>query len=233
MLSWLCLLVRFCTLKRQPHFRTRPGTASPPSVASLSTTILTFHEICSWFSICSIAFLLGFLTAVIFDAPLRLLGRVFVIVPKVSPRYVLGLILPASQTCLLPTEIKSMKQTTRWSLSQWASYLALHVSKRKSFLFLMMPEDFGGHRVSGPASPRDLEDPRNIDGVNEAVRGATFLCRFASSMCPSTCSYERDVRVCVFNSATSRIFLLVFGHTSFMPSVETLTQFPLGIGVWS
>ena len=53
--------------------------------------------------------------------------------------------------------------------------------RRKTFLFLMMPEDLGGHRVSGPASPWDSEYLRNLDGVNEAVRGATFLCRFASA----------------------------------------------------
>ena len=34
----------------------------------------------------------------------------------------------------------------------------------------MMPEDFGGHCVSGPASPWEMEELRSLDGVNEAVR---------------------------------------------------------------
>ena len=45
----------------------------------------------------------------------------------------------------------------------------------------MMTEDFGGHCVSGPASPCDMEELRSFGGVNEAVRGAAFLGRFASA----------------------------------------------------
>ena len=47
-----------------------------------------------------------------------------------------------------------------------------------------------------------------------------------------TCSYEGDVRV-NFHCATSPFFLLVFGHTSFVPSGKSLNQFPLGVAVWS
>ena len=127
------------------------------------------------------------------------------------------------------------------------------MSTRKTFLFLMMPEDFGGHRVSGPASPWDLEDLRNLEEVNEAVRGAAFLCRFASAdhkhpvgfltnfpslrgdlyLCwpqffstgdqlayngplPRDCLRSRSHAAmkgtpgCIFNSATSHVFLLGF-----------------------
>ena len=45
----------------------------------------------------------------------------------------------------------------------------------------MMPEDFGGHRIAGPASPWDMEELRSLEGVNDAVRGAAFLCRFAAA----------------------------------------------------
>ena len=76
---------------------------------------------------------------------------------------------------------KVLEANNTLEIIAWAGYLALQVSKRKAFLFLMIPEDSGGHRVSGPASPWDLEDLRNLDRVNETVRGATFLCRFASA----------------------------------------------------
>ena len=44
-----------------------------------------------------------------------------------------------------------------------------------------MSEGFGGHREPGPASPWDLSEFRCHQGVNDAARGATFLCRFAAA----------------------------------------------------
>ena len=108
---------------------------------------LTFHEICSWFSICSIAFLGIFFTAVILiptwsrvrhqgegQRPLR---------SRAHPS--------GSQTCLAPAEIKSLRQATLLN-HRMVSYLALKRPRGKLSSFLMMPEDSGGHRVSGPAS---------------------------------------------------------------------------------
>ena len=65
-------------------------------------------------------------------------GRVFAIKAQDSLLYVLGLILRASQTWLHPAEIKSLRQKKQHSGDhRRASYLALHVSKRKTFLFLI------------------------------------------------------------------------------------------------
>ena len=66
-------------------------------------------------------------------------------------------------------------------ITAWVSYVTLNNPVRKAFLFLMIPEDFGGHRIAGPASPWDMEELRSLEGVNEAVRGAAFLCRFAAA----------------------------------------------------
>ena len=42
-------------------------------------------------------------------------------------------------------------------------------------------EDLGGRQVSGQASPWDLEEFHSLQGVNEAARGAAFLCRFVTA----------------------------------------------------
>ena len=66
-------------------------------------------------------------------------------------------------------------------ITAWVSNVALNNPGRKTFLFLMIPEDFGGHRIAGPASPWDMEELRSLDSVNDAVRGAAFLSRFAAA----------------------------------------------------
>ena len=123
------LLVRFYTLKQQPHFRISPGTASPPSVAPLSTTILTFHEICSWFSICSIAFLWDFFTAVILIptwSRVRYQGE--------GQRPLRSRTHPSGLPYLSPSsKNKVLKANNTLEIIAWASYLALQVSKRKTF----------------------------------------------------------------------------------------------------
>ena len=43
------------------------------------------------------------------------------------------------------------------------------------------PEDFGSHHRDGLASPWALQELRQLQGVNDARRGAPFLCRLADS----------------------------------------------------
>ena len=62
-------------------------------------------------------------------------------------------------------------------IASWVRYVTLR-SKRFTYLLLMMPEDFGGHRLSGPASFWNLEEFRSLHGIN---RGAAFFCRFAAA----------------------------------------------------
>ena len=59
-------------------------------------------------------------------------------------------------------------------IASWLCHVTLR-SKQFTYLLLMMPEDIGGHHVSGPASPWDLEEFHSLQGVNEAARGAAFL----------------------------------------------------------
>ena len=53
-------------------------------------------------------------------------------------------------------------------------------SRRVPFLFLS-PEDFGGNRSHGPASPWSLVEFRCLNGINDVWRGAAFMCRFANT----------------------------------------------------
>ena len=46
-------------------------------------------------------------------------------------------------------------------------------------LIYILPEDFGGHVTSGPASLWSLQELRSLHGRYDASRGATFLCRIA------------------------------------------------------
>ena len=53
-------------------------------------------------------------------------------------------------------------------------------SRRVPFLFLS-PEDFGGNRSHGPASPWSLVEFRCLNSINDVWRGAAFMCRFANT----------------------------------------------------
>ena len=51
----------------------------------------------------------------------------------------------------------------------------------KARLFLMFPEDLGGHSQEGPSSMWDLRDFQVLHRVNEACRGAGFTCQLGQA----------------------------------------------------
>ena len=176
----------------------------------------------------------------------------FAIKAKDSLLYVLGLILQASQTCLPPAEIKSLRQTTLWRPSHGpATWLS--TCQKENFSVPRDARRFWRSSCFWPGLPLGFGRFAKPRWVNEAVRGATFLCRFASADqkhpvgvltnfpslrgdlylgwprlfstgdqlayngplprdCPCTRSHApmKGTSGCIFNSATSRIFLLVF-----------------------
>ena len=48
-------------------------------------------------------------------------------------------------------------------------------------LFMMFPEDLGGLSQEGPTSIWDLREFRSLHGVNEACRGAGFMCQLGQA----------------------------------------------------
>ena len=58
---------------------------------------------------------------------------------------------------------------------------SLLCSTRRVALLFVISEDFGVHHRDGLASPWALQELRQLQGVNDARRGAAFLCRLADS----------------------------------------------------
>ena len=191
MLSWLCLLVLFCTLYAAATFSDQTWHGFPSF-----SGIVVYYDFDVPRDLLVVSryvrsHFFGIFYSSYFGTHLRLVGRVFVIVTKVSPP-LRSRAHPSGFPDLSPSNRDKVHEANNTlETVAWASYLAVHVSKRKTFLFLMMPEDFGGHRVSCPASPRIWKICETLR-VNEAVRGATFLCRFASAdqKHPGGCSHK-------------------------------------------
>ena len=58
----------------------------------------------------------------------------------------------------------------------WFMAQALSCSTRYVHALLIFPEDLGGDAVDGPTSIWEAQEVRTLDGVNDAQRGASFLC---------------------------------------------------------
>ena len=63
----------------------------------------------------------------------------------------------------------------------WFAEQSLKCAASRTALIFIFPEDFGGHAISGPASLCSLEELRSLHGQDDALRGATFLCRIAGA----------------------------------------------------
>ena len=66
-------------------------------------------------------------------------------------------------------------------VTSWVPHQAIRCRVIKVYFVLMVPEGYGGHCVSGPASPWDLPEFGSLQEVSDAVRGAAFSCRLANA----------------------------------------------------
>ena len=66
-------------------------------------------------------------------------------------------------------------------ITAWFAEQSLLCSARLVALLFVFPEIFGGHHRDGPASPWALQEWRQLQSVDDARRGAAFLCRLAES----------------------------------------------------
>ena len=63
----------------------------------------------------------------------------------------------------------------------WFMAQALSCSTRYVYALLIFPEDLGGDAVDGLTSIWEAQEVRTLDGVNDAQRGASFLCSLTVS----------------------------------------------------
>ena len=66
-------------------------------------------------------------------------------------------------------------------ISTWFAEQSLLREEPRTALIYIIPEDFGGHFSSGPASLWSLQELRALHSTHDALRGATFLCRICGS----------------------------------------------------
>ena len=89
---------------------------------------------------------------------------------------------PAGRAGLSPVLQKKVYDSNRClEIAVWFAEQSLLCVARPVALLFIFPEDFDGHHRDGPASPRALQELRQLQGVSDARRGAAFLCRLADS----------------------------------------------------
>ena len=79
----------------------------------------------------------------------------------------------------LPRSTTKSHTITEQPKSRRGSQRSLSSVPTSRQLIYILPEDFGGHVTSGPASLWSLQELRSLHGRYDASRGATFLCRIA------------------------------------------------------
>ena len=95
-----------------------------------------------------------------------------------------------------------------------ASEQSLLCATREIALLFIFPEDFGGHHQNGPASPWAIEELLQLQGVNDAQRGAGFLCRLSESDCRRPLGFLSNM-----NTFRRQLY---DGRSSFSPSGDNL-----------
>ena len=131
-----------------------------------------------------------------------------------------NVIMVQSPSCGRRSVAPSLTSTPLWSRKRscsqckpsflenvsWVCYVTLR-SKHFTYFLLLMPEDLGGHQVSGPASPWDLEEFHSLQGVNEAARGAEFFLPFSKTFIwlARTASFRRPC--CSLRTSSSGLLM--------------------------
>ena len=130
------LVVSFGPLRHADVWN-RAGRVTLLFIVLWFTTTSTCHKTCLWCSIYSIALFQDFSRLLFWFHP-----------------HLHGLALPSDISQLPPVyKERILVANHALEITAWVCHLAVHSANQKTFMFLMMPEDFGGHRVSGPASP--------------------------------------------------------------------------------
>ena len=89
---------------------------------------------------------------------------------------------PLGLSSLNPEESDKVRQSNiQWELVVWLAAQSASCKKRKVGLVLLFPEDFGGHRREGPASPWSAREVLELERACDVRRGAAFLCQLAGT----------------------------------------------------